>query len=353
MFDFLFKYPFAAFHKGQLVLLGAWPGWLLAVLIVVAGAGVALFLRTTMARAAPVLRGWRLGVIGLLEWLTAAVILILLWQPALRVTELEPRQNIVAILVDDSRSMQQVENGATREAQAIRALQSGVLPSLQRSFQTRLYRFDTSLTRIAGLSELGPAAAPATHIGTSLEQLVTQTGDLPLGAVVLLSDGGDNAGGVDRHVIDALRNRRVPVYTVGFGAEQVAQDVEIEDVVVASRVLAGSRLSATVKFQQRGYDRQKSTLAVRVGGRVLGSREVTFAPDGSVQAENMLFNIGPAGAKTLQFTVEPLDSEANRANNTLTRLVNVDPDPRRILYFSKASRAGSTSSSGARLKMIR
>ena len=144
--------------------------------------------------------------------------------------------------------MNQAENGSTREEQAIRALQSGVLPSLQRNFQTRLYRFDTRLTRIASPTELGPAAASATHIGASLEQLVTQTGDLPLGAVVLLSDGGDNAGGVDRHAIDALRNRRVPVYTVGFGAEQVAQDVEIEDVVVASRVLAGSRLTATVEI---------------------------------------------------------------------------------------------------------
>jgi uncharacterized membrane protein len=333
MFEFLFKVPFDAFHKGRFVLLGAWPGWLLPVLILLTAAGLALYLRWSRRRTAGVLRGWRLGVIGLLESLTAAVLLVLLWQPALMVTELKPRQNIIAILVDDSRSMNGVENGSTRETQAIRALQSGVLPTLQKNFQTRLYRLDTRLTRIAGLGEIGPAIAPATHIGASLEQLVTQTGDLPLGAVVLLSDGGDNAGGIDRHAIEALRNRRVPVYTVGFGTEQVTQDVEIEDVVVTSRALAGSRLSATVKFQQHGYNGRKSTLTVRAGGQVLSSREVTFAPDGRVQTESLLFNIGAAGAKTLQFGVEPLGGETNRANNTMTRLVNVDPDARRILYF--------------------
>lgn len=192
MFEFLFKYPFAAFQQGQLVLLGAWPRWLYFVLLVVAAAGLALYLRG--GETAPVLRSWRLGVIGLLEWLTVAVLLVLLWEPALVVTELEPRQNIVAILVDDSRSMNQTEEGSTREEQAIRALQSGVLPRLQRNFQTRLFRFDTHLTRMANPTELGPAVAPATHIGASLEQLVTQMGDLPLGAVVLLSDGGDNTG---------------------------------------------------------------------------------------------------------------------------------------------------------------
>jgi uncharacterized membrane protein len=333
MFEFFFRYPLAAFQKGELVLLGAWPRWLLPVLILLAAAGLALFLRARLPQSAPVRRNGRWAVLWLLESLTAAVILVLLWQPALVVTELRPRQNIVAVLVDDSRSMSQVENGSTREEQAIQALQSGVLPKLQRNFQTRLYRFDASLTRISAPEQLGPAVAPATHIGASLEQLVTQTGGLPLGAVVLLSDGGDNAGGVDRSAIDALRNRHIPVYTVGFGAEAVPQDVEVEDVVVASRALAGSRLSATVKWQQRGYGGRRSTLTVRDGAQVLNSREIQFAPDGRVQTENLLFNIGAAGAKTLQFAIEPLTGETNRANNVLTRLVNVEPDPRRILYF--------------------
>ena len=151
--------------------------------------------------------------------------------------------------------------------------------------------------------------------------------------MVLLSDGGDNAGGVDRDAIDALRSHRIPVHTVGFGPEQVGQDIEIEDVVVPTRALAGSRLSATVKFQQRGYAGRRSVLEVGDGAKVLGSREITLAGDGQIQTESLVFNIGPAGAKALRFTVAPVTQEANRANNTLARLVNVDPQPRRILYF--------------------
>ena len=258
---------------------------------------------------------------------------MLLWQPAIAVTELKPRQNIVAVLVDDSRSMGLAEHGSTRESQAVRALQAGAFAELQKNFQTRLYRFDAALTRVAQLSDLRTATASATHIGAGLAELVTQTADLPLGAVVLLSDGGDNSGGVDRSAIEALRARRIPVYTVGFGDEHVADDVEIEDVVLAPRALAGARLSATVKFQQRGFSGRKSTLTVRDATRVLISREVAFAQDGQVQTQNLLFNVGAAGAKTLQFSVTPLAGEANRANNTLVRLVNVEPDARRILYF--------------------
>lgn len=329
MFEYLFKYPLSAFEKGELVLLGAWPGWLLPVFWLLTAAALGLLLRAFAAT----LKGWRLGIIWLLQASTAALLLVLLWQPALRVTELEPRQNIVAVLVDDSRSMSQVDNGSTREEQAIRALESGVLTRLQKSFQTRLYRFDTAVTRIADPRQIGPAVAPATHIGASLRELVMQMEGLPLGAVVLLSDGGDNSGGIDRAALDALRSRRIPVYTVGFGPEGASQDIELEDVVISARALAGSRLSATVKFQQHGFSGQRSALSVRDGTRVLSSRDITLATDGQVQAETVVFNIGAAGAKALQFELTPLSGESNRGNNVLTRLVNVDPDPRRILYF--------------------
>ena len=40
MFEFFFKYPIPVFSKGQFVLLGAWPGWVLLLLIVVCAAGL-------------------------------------------------------------------------------------------------------------------------------------------------------------------------------------------------------------------------------------------------------------------------------------------------------------------------
>ena len=292
---------------------------------------MAWLIRSKLPQAAPKLQSWRAGVIWLLETSLAAVVLILLWQPAIMVAELRPQQNIIAVLVDDSRSMGISENGVTRQAQAVKALEGGVLNDLQKKFQTRIYRFDDRTARIAGLSELQPSA-PVTHIGDSLKQLADETADLPIGAVVLLSDGSDNSGGIDLETIATLRSRRIPVHTVGFGLEQVPHDVEINDVTVAPRALADSRLSATVSLHQRGYAGRKSTLTVRDGDKVLTSRPITLGNDGAVQTETLLFNAGAAGAKTLSFAVEVLPDEENRNNNSVTRLVNVDSDKRRILY---------------------
>src|SRR5712675_44489 len=138
MFEFLFKYPRAVFSKGELVLLGAWPKWVLALFLLAAAAGLAWLIRSRLPQASPHIRNWKAGAIWLMQFALAALLLILLWQPAIMVAELRPQQNIIAVLVDDSRSMAIAENGVTRESQAVKALESGVLDQLQKKFQVAL-----------------------------------------------------------------------------------------------------------------------------------------------------------------------------------------------------------------------
>jgi uncharacterized membrane protein len=338
MFQFLFRYPAPTFSKGEFVLLGSWPKWLLCLFILAAIAGLGWLIRSRLPQAAPLLRSWRAGVIWALQAALAALVLILLWQPAITVAQLKPQQNVIAVLVDDSRSMSLASDESdkkgedpTRLAQGKAALEGGVLAELQKNFQTRLYSLDTDVKRVSSLQDLQPTA-PATHLGESLKQFATETSDLPIGAIVLLSDGGDNSGGIDLGTIAALRNRRIPVHTVGLGPEKTANDVEVDDATIAPRAMANSRLAATVTFHQRGYAGQKSMLTARDGQRLLSAREITFGADGKIQAETLLLNAGEAGAKAIQFSIDPVPGEENRANNAVTRLVNVVSDKRRILY---------------------
>jgi len=335
LFEFFLKYPPSVYSHGQFALLGAWPRWVLALLIVGAAAALAWLIRLRLAQAAPIMRSWRSWVLWGLQTLMAAVVLVLLWQPAITVAELKPQQNIVAVLVDDSRSMAIAEDGSTRQSQAVQALQNGVLDGLKKSFQTRLYRVDETPARIENLKDLQPNAS-ATRLGDSLKQLSEETSDLPIGAVVLLSDGDDNAGGIGADTINALRARHLPVHTVGFGREHAVHDVEMDDAVIAPRALAGSRLAAKVTFHQRGYNGAKINLTVRdvTSGqpKILAARAVTLGPEGNLQTETLMFDIGSAGAKTLQIAAAPLAGEENNANNTLTRVVNVGSEARRILY---------------------
>jgi uncharacterized membrane protein len=348
MFEFLFKYPIPVFTKGKLILLGAWPGWVLALSTAFAIAGLAWLIWRRLPEAAPRVRNWRAWLIWGLEAAMVALLLVLLWEPAITVAELKSQQNIIAVLVDDSRSMAIADAGAdgatAREVAAVKTLQDGVLAGLAKKFQTRVYRLDGGLARVDGkdsehsegelkdiVAGVGTNAG-ATHINAGLRELAAETSDLPVGAVVLLSDGAENSGGIDLETINALHNRRMPVHTIGFGREKAAHDLEMDDAAIAAKAMADSRMTATVSFHQHGYAGQKAVLDVKEGDTLLATKAVTLAADGVDESETMFFNAGDAGVKSIAFALEPLAGEENAANNAVTRLVDVSSEPRRILY---------------------
>ena len=84
MFELLFKYPASIFHKGQFVFLTPWPWWLL-IIASLAAAG-ALFWHVQRQRG--LLTGLRPVAIWVLESCLVALILFLLWHPALSVATL-------------------------------------------------------------------------------------------------------------------------------------------------------------------------------------------------------------------------------------------------------------------------
>ncbi|MGC8793758.1 MAG: glutamine amidotransferase, partial [Bryobacteraceae bacterium] len=129
MFELLFKYPPAAFSRGHLVWLSPWPAWWLLLALL----------------AAALLLGWRLwrkpaphieagprrrAALWALQAGFVALLLAMLWQPALSVATLRPEQNVIAVLLDDSRSMRIEEGGSTRLQQARRVLEDGLLDGL-------------------------------------------------------------------------------------------------------------------------------------------------------------------------------------------------------------------------------
>ena len=332
MFEFLFKYPSTVFSKGTFVLLGQWPLWVLitSFLVAIVGLGWTIWRRRRVV--ASTIRGPRTAIVWILQSLLVCVLLFLLWQPALSIATLRPQQNIVAVVIDDSKSMATQDDGRSRHDQVLDALNGGLIKSLQAKFQVRLYRLGDHVERIEKLEQL-KASAPATHIGDNLKEVLADSATLPIGAVVLLSDGADNTGGIDLETISEIKRQRIPIHTVGFGREQMAHDIEVTDVQLPVRSLAKSRLQAVVTFHQHGFKGDKVRLAVRESGKVLASRDIVLKGDGAAQSETVLFNAGEAGVKNLEFAIDPIQAEDNKSNNGLTRVLNVDNSKPRILYM--------------------
>ncbi len=219
------------------------------------------------------LSGLRPSAIWLLETCMVALILFLLWHPAFSVATLRPQQNVVAVLVDDSKSM--AHRRFLRHPRSGRQGVAQQRPAEERWAKSSRCGFTNSARSRSESSKTDQltATAPATRIGDTLERVLAESSSLPLGAIVLLSDGADNAGGIDLQTVAAIRRQRIPVHTIGFGREHPDKDVEIADAVVPARALPQSRLTAVVTFKAtdcRGSKAKLTRARRRQGAGVAG-----------------------------------------------------------------------------------
>jgi uncharacterized membrane protein len=330
MFEFLFKYPVNVFSRGRFVLLGSWPRAILIAGICLAAFVLALAMWRRRDSLQQSFRGARAFVLWALQSALLGLLLLVLWQPAISVTALKPQENAIAVLVDDSRSMALKDGAESREEQAKRILDSQLLKDLRSRFQVRLYRLGAGAERIADSTRLSASQA-STQIGRGLRQIADEAGTLPIGSVLLLSDGADNSGGVDLATLSEIRRRRLPVNTIGFGSEQLSHDIEVDGLDLPPKTLEGSRLEAQVTIRQNGFGGRHARVVLTSGGSVLASRDVVLR-DAAEQTQAVEFNAGKSGVKNVEVRIDPLPGETNSGNNRQTRVLSVDHAKRRILY---------------------
>ena len=330
MFELFFQQPLSVFQKGTFVFQSGWPVWLLVVLVVAGGGLLGWFgWQKTRAAGWPLLRSAALWV---MQSTIVALLLLMLWQPGISVAMLKKQQNVVAILLDDSKSMGLTDGGVVRRDEMVKTLDSGLLDELKKRFQVRFYRVSDHLERTEGHKNL-KGEKTSSRLADGLKQIAAETGSLPIGGIVLMTDGADTSGGIDRDTVNALKGRQLPVHTVGYGREQYDRDIALVDVQAPVRVLADSRLGVQVILRQRGYAGQKTKLSLKDGDKTLTSKEIMLAADGSAQTETVLFNAGPAGIRTVQVSLGLLSNEENPGNNQMTRLVQVEERKPRVLYI--------------------
>jgi uncharacterized membrane protein len=254
-------------------------------------------------------------------------------RPTLVLQTLVPKENVLAVLVDNSLSMS-IKDGLEPRGKPLEALldpASSFVNHLDEKFFLRTYLFDSR----AAMTQLPPdldRSGTQTNIPGSLERILADSGHLPLAGIVLLSDGANTSQQEFREVIDELRSRRVPVHTVGLGPEELDQDVELVQVSTPKSLLPESVASARVTLKQSGFHGSRGRLEVREGGALVQTKEIYFAPGISSVTTDVLLRPKSSGLKKYEFAFQPLEGEKITENNSRPAILRVEDERPRVLY---------------------
>ncbi len=304
--------------------------FLLLVGLIVAGVWLT-YLKTTRPLSPP----WKAFLVGLRSSVLVLLLFCLL-RPVISTLQVSPQETYLGVIIDDSQSMAITDMSGERSRQdALREnfFDAGVIDDLAENFQIRSFRFDKQTERIAGDDSLTEAGT-ASSIGQALDYVDGQLNGLPLGGLVLLTDGADNSE------IDPLikardfGNRQIPVFTVGVGQEQIPQDIGIVDVNAAKTVLEGSVFNISVGLSHQGYEGQEVRMAVLDGDQEVTSEVITLGAEGITRRYELELTPERKEAIVYALEVELQSGEIIEQNNEYSFLVdNSEKKPLDILYL--------------------
>ena len=265
-----------------------------------------------------------------------ALVLFCLFRPTLVVRAAVAQQNVVAVLLDDSRSMQIPDEGGQPRAEYVRsqfgAPDSPLLKSLSDRFLVRVFRFSSTAGRMSSVAEM-KFDGSQTKLAPALESAREELAGLPVAGIVLVSDGADTTDSAIGDALLPLKAEKLPVFTVGVGSERLPRDIQIDRVSPPRSVLKNASLLLDVIVRQTGYAGRTVTVDVEDEGRIVGSEKVQLPSDGSPASVRIRAIASEAGPRLFKFRVAPQDGELVTENNVREALINVRDDEERILYF--------------------
>lgn len=283
---------------------------LVALLIVVAGGLAAFFYRYTLP---PVSRARRI-LLTSLRGIALALLLSLLFEPFINLTTSSSEPPVLAVLIDNSRSMSIVDRSGDRASQLRTLLNSDALNRATRDGALRLYTFGSTLTSIdrSGVDSLD-FREELTDISTALRMLSTERERLNIHAAVLLTDGEYNIGQNPVHDAGQLD---IPLYTIGIGDSTDQKDIVITKVATNELVYSETSSPVDVTIKSSGFEDERVEVRLMEGGKEL-ARQTLGLGTGTREYPVRLSYI-PEGEGTKRFTVRvsSLPGELTSENNT-------------------------------------
>ena len=325
MFEFFFKYPRELYAHSELVFTGQWSVQLVYLFGAIALAAISFSLFRKRLSARPV----ELVLVWLLQSAMLVVVVWILLLPAISTERLRDGENSVALVLDTSQSMAYGVDGSRFE-DALSGLSGSLSDEIASNVSIQRYELSGDATPVDSFDVSTPEGT-RTALAKTLESVLREARFGPLAAVILASDGADTSGGLTVEELTDLASFGVPIHTIAAGRENIAEDLELADVVLAERTVPGSTIAGRVSIRHDGGGATR--IKVYDGDELLASVPVELQPDSAITTASIDIDLANAGHRQLEFAVEARDGERELRNNSRSRIVEVAEENYRILYF--------------------
>ncbi len=282
-------------------------GWAILVSLFLLG-----FTAWTYRWTRPPVSSWLKIILVVLRGIALLSVWLLVTDFEIRWENIVPRQDKIALLVDNSSSMSFQDSETNREETVKAILSDPTWEVLEDRSEIESYTFSDQLKAWNFRNSDYNAGGIFTDISGAINSLLHNPGNLP-DQMVLVSDGAFNKGDSPSR---SVRKLGIPVYTIAVGDSIPPKDVVITSIAGSSLTYAGEKTSLDVMVRGTWKNGESSIVYLKDNnGTVINSDTVFFKSDWSESTVQFDYTPGQAGLTSLLIEAETGADEINRENN--------------------------------------
>jgi hypothetical protein len=332
----------------------------------------------------------RLAMAGL-RLAALALVLILLARPVLHLTINEPVRQSLLVLVDASQSMLLNDRRSTPDDLKRAALAAGLadpaeglkgappsgaaaLQNINRWELLQKLAANTKLDlwkRLAEKSDLvfyragrdavpagsvtqeqegaapdaGPALGlftsakpeePVTALGESMRQVLEQNRGLPVGGILVITDGASNSGLPPVEAARMAREQNIPLFLYGVGVTSPI-DLVVRSATSPQIAFVKERTEVAAKLRAQGLGQRKVKGVLKANGKIVDTQEADLREDGEYE---VVFHYEPAeaGDSVLEAAFDTAPEEMSKDNNAASTKIRIVDKKIKVLYIEQEPR---------------
>ncbi len=317
--------------------------------------------------------GWRVkGLLLALRLMSVAALVLLIFQPTLRLISETKILPYVAVLVDNSGSMDRPDphlppRYASEESRGEGISERQVGQNTRIARESALLNHSAVLRQLAGhyrVSFFDFARQPSTitvphnvksieryrfalklslhpnstQIGTAIQDAVRTLAGQPVAGMLVISDGGSNLGPDGWAAAADAHKAGVNISTMGIGDPTPTRDVAVISALADDSVRVNNVVTLYAEIQQRGYTGKPLTVRLLRDGKPFMAQTVALRANNVKQELKFTYVAHKAGRFVYTVIADHQPNEVTYSNNSRSLVQTVIKKRLRVLYVEDRPR---------------
>jgi hypothetical protein len=305
----------------------AYPWWfvLLCLLVGLAYAAILYYRSKDSERFAEY--KWVRILLPTLRFFLGSILAFLLLGPVLMYAGYITQKPIIAVVVDDSKSM--IQSGEATEGIAKQVADLQIKLSEKYEVDIISYSNVPQFTTADKLIATGSETNISRALRYTKEQYVNQN----LGGVVLLTDGIYNGGSNPSFIAETYQ---VPIYTIGMGDTTVYADIGINNVSHNSLAYLGNEFPLRIEVKAAKLTGKQANVQVLLNGSTILQKSVFIDKENFFYEADVVAKAQKLGQNKVEVRLTTFDNEKNTANNLYTLYIEVIDGKKKVNIWAEA-----------------